>query len=38
MTSHDLSNVMPREKVERVKLRVDEPKVSKVLNVPLHNG
>ena len=39
MRRHE-SNVMPREKVkvERMKLRAGEPKVSRVLSVPLHNG
>ena len=32
-----VSNVMPREKVERMKLRACEPKVGRVLSVPLHN-
>ena len=31
------SNIMPREKVEREKLRAGEPKVSKVLSAPLNN-
>ena len=32
-----MSNVMPREKVEREKLHAGQPKVSKVLSAPLHN-
>ena len=33
-----VSNVMPREKVERVNLRAAELKVSRDLSIPLHNG
>ena len=32
-----VSNVMPREKVEREKLHAGEPKVSRVMSVPVHN-